>query len=695
MASKKDTARRPISPTEDAFPAPQFPRSEMAGPPSIISSRMTDIASDDGRDQEVPASTNLRRRPSDGTSRPGTARTGMSSSRGTRPPVQHLRKNYVSGLAAKRGSIGAGSMAGSISGRPPSSASRSHVPSLTSHAFFHPMSSQKLQAQRGGTRPPTTGTQQRAPIDDTAADLGGSVARQSVISNPVGRLARQLTDEGDMKPPPSRGTEMTDQETYDRITANTSPTHGHHYTGSMSESVRPLQKKPKENLNLSLNVDKGFKERVNLPTPMKSPRSFRSSFLLPGKSDPPHNGSNRGMHGAEKLSSAASSPRLDAADPEPRHIKSKEKNAKPANLGSVYQYFDGNTVFCFGGRFQNTKHKPVNIATGLAVVIPAVLFFVFSAPWLWFNISPAIPISFGYLFYVCISSFFHASVSDPGVSSFRSLSSFFELFADPSPQILPRNLHRFPPADENEDPLTLAPPTTDWALIKSAESSSAAMEVPVKHCRTCNIWRPPRAHHCRLCDNCIETHDHHCVWLNNCVGKRNYRYFFAFVSSASLISWYLIGASLTQILVFMNRRQVSFGDAINEFKVPFAMVIYGFVAGLYPAALMGYHIFLMARGETTREYINSHKFTKKERFRAFTQGNMMKNWMSVLCRPRPPTYYRFKGKYGQGDQRLGERRDKRPRSDSVQGMEMQDVKPVGLGFQGPVSLRNETNRSAQ
>lgn len=38
------------------------------------------------------------------------------------------------------------------------------------------------------------------------------------------------------------------------------------------------------------------------------------------------------------------------------------------------------------------------------------------APWLWHNVSPAIPILYAYVFFVCISSFIHASVTDPGVS---------------------------------------------------------------------------------------------------------------------------------------------------------------------------------------------------------------------------------------------------------------------------------------
>lgn len=238
----------------------------------------------------------------------------------------------------------------------------------------------------------------------------------------------------------------------------------------------------------------------------------------------------------------------------------------------------------------------------------------------------------------------------------------------------------------------MAPPTNDWTLIKSAESSTAAMEVPTKYCKTCNIWRPPRAHHCRLCDNCVETQDHHCVWINNCVGRRNYRYFFTFIASGTLLAVYLVGASLAQVLVFSNEENVSFGAAVSHFRVPFAMVIYGFICLLYPAALMGYHLFLMARGETTREFLNSQKFLKKERYRAFAQGSIWKNWVVVLCRPRPPTYYRFKHRFEEGDQRFGVRRNQHGNNPSQGGedMEMQAVRPPSAGFQGPTALRNLT-----
>lgn len=52
------------------------------------------------------------------------------------------------------------------------------------------------------------------------------------------------------------------------------------------------------------------------------------------------------------------------------------------------------------------------------------------------------------------------------------------------------------------------------------------------YCRSCNLFRPPRAHHCRVCERCIMKMDHHCQCINNCVGEYNLKYFIQFTSYA-------------------------------------------------------------------------------------------------------------------------------------------------------------------
>lgn len=400
----------------------QFPASEAGDRGSVLSSRMTDIASEDGEDHAANTTTgsaiqsSQRRSVQTGTrdsiSRPNTGVTGVSSQRGQWSHAPPSRRPFASAGAPQRGSI-PGSIASSTT-RPPSA--RSHVPSLSSSAFFRPMSSQRLQAQRSGAR--VAATSQQGMGEDGPLDGGTSAARTSMSSN---QLVRQDTvEDGEVRPPPSPGTEFTEQDTTDRRTANTSsPTQGHRLTGSLTESVRPLQRNPNMK-GLSLNTDKSYKNDNRVPAPAKSPHSFRSSFLMPTRGDTTDSPS-RSREGREKLSSIASSPGMTPTNAPP---KTNEK--RPA-LGGNYQYFTGNTVFCWGGRLQNTRDKPINIATGGMVFVPAVLFFIFSAKWIWDNISPSVPIIFAYLFYICFSSFVHGSVTDPGVSLFLLISSSITL----------------------------------------------------------------------------------------------------------------------------------------------------------------------------------------------------------------------------------------------------------------------------
>ena len=310
-----------------------------------------------------------------------------------------------------------------------------------------------------------------------------------------------------------------------------------------------------------------------------------------------------------------------------------------------------------------------------------------SASWTWHHISPAIPIIFAYVFFICFSSFLHGSLTDPGVSNMSVVGlACADLF-----QIFPRHIQSFPP---NEDPLAIGPPTNDWVMVRLATSQTAAMDVPVKYCKTCNIWRPPRCYHCRVCDNCVETLDHHCVWLNNCVGRRNYRFFFAFVSSGTILALLLAFASLGQVIAYSNQRNVSFVRAMNENRVPFAMFIYGVLGFVYPSSLWVYHLMLTGRGETTREYLASRRFKKADRHRPFTQGNVFKNWIAVLGRPRPPTYMRFKMEYESGDQRYGPTRGKHARRAQQAKNGDVEMKPVKgqKGFEGPTGKIPQRDR---
>lgn len=414
MASGDTSNTMTESPNDTSFPNAQL---APPAPSSVISSRMTDIASDDGEQYQQTSSARTATNPNrqsaqtfgDRRSRPGTSVSSRSP--WTQSPPS--RRGFTGPLSQRLSMQGSPSATGR-SQSAASRTSRTHVPSLTQHAFFRPMSSQRLQAQRRGSRPPTTNQQG---FGDGAGDgistYGENNSQaQDQYSNQAPKPSGQ--DDGEVPPPPSRGTEITEQETSGRLTSNTSPTHGRPGASSMSESVRPLNKVSSNTKGLSLNIDKSYKSPSGLPTPSRSPISFRSNLRMPAKESGGPNSPSRSTHGREKLASSASSPALTpvGTSQQPNAV-AKTRNQ---NLGKNYQYFSGNTRFWWGGRLQNARDRPVNIATGLFVILPGVLFFVFSAPWLWHNISPAIPIVFAYIFCICISSFFHASVTDPGVS---------------------------------------------------------------------------------------------------------------------------------------------------------------------------------------------------------------------------------------------------------------------------------------
>lgn len=299
-------------------------------PPSVggISSRVTDIT-DDGEQSQTNTGVSSSQPPQ---SRPSVSRRGP-------PPA---RSSVISQGTNRPGSSG-------------SRLSRSHIPSLTAQGFFRPMSSQRLQAHRG--RPMTKGT------TASSEDWGDQTSqnRRSLISNST--FQQSSIPPMEQEVPPSRGTEFTDPIIPDRNTSNASPT-GNTTARSMGESAKLLHdkeriKKSPPHLNLGINYNGG-----NGPeTPQRSPLSF---LTLQNKNAGQEHRDGRNH---ERLSSAGSSP---------KSLEKQNRAMEKGLQGKNYEYFIGNTIFWGGGRLQNSRDKPVNIATGIFVIVPSALFFAYS-----------------------------------------------------------------------------------------------------------------------------------------------------------------------------------------------------------------------------------------------------------------------------------------------------------------------------
>lgn len=118
----------------------------------------------------------------------------------------------------------------------------------------------------------------------------------------------------------------------------------------------------------------------------------------------------------------------------------------------------------------------------------------------------------------------------------------------------------------------------------------------VKLCNTCYIFRPPRTSHCYDCNICVERFDHHCPWIGTCVGKRNYRYFFAFVSSLFLFTFLVF----IQIIIVLTRLEAS--SETGYFVMNIILLLYVFAAMGFSGVLVSFHIFLSLRNTTTNEF---------------------------------------------------------------------------------------------
>ncbi|RKP22259.1 DHHC palmitoyltransferase-domain-containing protein [Syncephalis pseudoplumigaleata] len=67
-------------------------------------------------------------------------------------------------------------------------------------------------------------------------------------------------------------------------------------------------------------------------------------------------------------------------------------------------------------------------------------------------------------------------------------------------------------------------PDNDASVVELKKSTAKP-----RFCRTCQQYKPPRAHHCSTCERCILKMDHHCPWIGNCVGHFNHGHFVRFL----------------------------------------------------------------------------------------------------------------------------------------------------------------------
>ncbi|KAJ8315375.1 hypothetical protein KUTeg_007525 [Tegillarca granosa] len=282
-----------------------------------------------------------------------------------------------------------------------------------------------------------------------------------------------------------------------------------------------------------------------------------------------------------------------------------------------WQVFPGKNRFCCNGRIMMARQTGIFYFTCTLIVVTSGLFFAFDCPYLALNVTPAIPAVGGALFIFVMSTLFRTSFSDPGVIPRATLDEA-------------NDIERQIEMPNNSPGTYRPPPRTKEVVIKG-------QVIKLKYCFTCKIFRPPRASHCSLCDNCVDRFDHHCPWVGNCVGRRNYRYFYLFILSLSVLCIYIFACVLTHLI--LRSQKDNFLHALRDSPASVIEAIVCFFSVWSIVGLAGFHSYLVASEQTTNEDIKGTFSAKRgqENFNPFSQGSILKNCLVVLCGPTPPS----------------------------------------------------------
>uniref|UniRef100_A0A8C7ZNC6 Palmitoyltransferase n=1 Tax=Oryzias sinensis TaxID=183150 RepID=A0A8C7ZNC6_9TELE len=282
-----------------------------------------------------------------------------------------------------------------------------------------------------------------------------------------------------------------------------------------------------------------------------------------------------------------------------------------------WERLPGKNTFCCDGRVMMARQKGVFYLTMFLIMGTCSLFFAFECPYLAVHLSPAIPVFAVLLFLFVMAMLLRTSFSDPGVLP-RALpeeAAFIEMEIE---------------AANGNVPAGQRPPPR----IRNVQINNQI--VKLKYCYTCKIFRPPRASHCSICDNCVDRFDHHCPWVGNCVGKRNYRYFYLFTLSLSLLTIYIFAFDIVHVV--MRSVDKGFLNTLQETPGTYPLsVLVCFFTLWSVVGLTGFHTYLISLNQTTNEDIKGSWSGKNRVQNPYSHKNIIKNCCEVLCGPAYPS----------------------------------------------------------